>query len=94
MTGRRRSPIRTLFKVEPLDMNCVIIIKAGSAMDTPKNKEKLAKEIVARGLKGIVILTLADLNDFVTISEQQMNKMGWMKIPLQVAEVKHEEKPV
>lgn len=81
MTGRRRNPIRTLFKVETLTPNSVIVVKAGTAMNTEKNMKALAQELVKKGLTGIIILTLADLNDFHSISEEQMNRLGWIKKP-------------
>lgn len=79
MSGRRRNPVRTLFSVEHLDGNSVLIIKAGSAMNTPKNMQQLAGELVKKGLRDIIILTLDSLDDFHALSEEQMGRLGWIR---------------
>ena len=79
MTGRRRNPVRTLFKVETLTPNSVIIIRAGSAMNTKKQMGQLANELVKKNLNNIIILTLESLDDFHSLNEEQMNKLGWFR---------------
>ena len=79
MTGRRRNPVKTLFKVERLDAHSVIIIKSGCVMTSKKNMQLLAGELVKKELRDIVILTLDSLDDFHALSEEQMSRLGWIR---------------
>jgi methionyl-tRNA formyltransferase len=79
VTGRRRNPVKTLFKVETLTPNGAIIIRAGSAMNTKKNMNQLTDELMKRNLGSVLILTLESLEDFQFLKEDQMNRLGWFK---------------
>lgn len=76
---RRRSPVKTLFKVESIEKNSVVIIKEGSALDTPQQMKRLANEMIQRDLGDVLVLKLASLDDFHVLSEAQMNRLGWWK---------------
>ena len=79
MSGRRRNPVRTLFKVETLTPDSVIIVRAGSAFDTKQNLESLFRELGRRNLGKVMVLRLEKLEDFHVLSEEQMNKVGWFR---------------
>jgi len=79
MPGRRRNPIKTLFKVEQLTPNSLIIIKSGSAMDTPAQMKRLAQELTIKGLGEIGVIRFASLDEFHLLSEENMAKLGWVK---------------
>jgi hypothetical protein len=79
MAGRRRNPVKTLFRVEHLTPNSVIIIKTGSAIDNKQQMGALANELVKRDLRTVLILRLPTLDEFQTLDEKQMNQLGWFK---------------
>lgn len=79
MAGRRRNPVKTLFKVEVITNNSIVIIKTGSAMDTPAQMKQLASEMVRRNLPGVIFVRATSLDEIQVLDEASMNKAGWWR---------------
>jgi hypothetical protein len=60
--------------------NSVLMVRESSALATKDTISDMAKMFEQIGLKNVVVVVVDEFNHLETVSETEMNKLGWFKI--------------